>query len=55
MVAVTVDQLIADLKSQLETNEIRELLLTVGFSRRVDITLFVDRGVVVKRPRIHID
>lgn len=53
--AATVDELIKMLKEELDSPELRDLLVTAGFTRRVDLTLFLDRGRVAKPPRLVIE
>lgn len=53
--ARTIEELVAFLHEQLDDPIVRQSLAVAGFKRRIDLVLYIDRGVVgVKAPSVHI-
>lgn len=49
-----IEKLVGMLHKQLDSPEMRQILQSAALIRRMDITLFVDRGSAPKPPRITI-
>ena len=53
--ARTIEEVLTELHKQLDTLEMKNVLESVAFSRRVDITLYIDRGIIgVKPPSLRV-